>query len=75
MTAAELGRRLAELWDTLEALGAVVHRRPNPTLMHGRGGGTGPLRRLVAREAERVRVLTSPEAAPVLAGRRMADAA
>jgi hypothetical protein len=57
MTAAELGRRLVELWATLDALGATVHRRP---IAHLRAV---TLRPMVAAAAERVRVLTSPEAA------------
>lgn len=63
MTAAELGRRLIDLWATLDALGATVHRRP---VNHLRSVS---LRPIVAHETERVRVLTSPEAAPVLASR------
>lgn len=61
--------RLSDLWATLDALGATVNRRPLTHL------STATLNRLCAAEAERVRVLTSPEAAPLVATYRARAAA
>lgn len=59
--AALLCHRLVDLWTELGALGATVNHRPIGRL-------TAPeLGALVAAETERVRVLTAPEAAPILA--------
>lgn len=66
MSAAQLAGRLTELWAVLDALGATVHRRP-VTHLH-----RSTLRGLVAAETERVRVLTSPEAADYVTWRSTA---
>jgi hypothetical protein len=70
---AELDRRLNDLWATLGQLGAAVDRgrvdraRAEACEAHQAGAHEAAMRRLVAHEAERVRVLTSPEAGPPLA--------
>jgi hypothetical protein len=56
--------QLSDLWAALDALGATVHRRPLTHL------SARTLAILCARETERLRVLTSPEADHIVTARR-----